>query len=107
MSFKTFIVLLCAACMWMPQSTSDSVFAESMARIISHMVTSKTFDANELKRMEEKQHFLYKNLEDNRVTDSYEPIVDTTSGVIRGVMYNESHAFYSIPYAQPPIGELR
>lgn len=35
------------------------------------------------------------------------PEISTENGIITGVTYPESHAFYSIPYAQPPIGELR
>ena len=35
------------------------------------------------------------------------PTIDTTSGMVMGQTNKDSHAFYSIPYAQPPVGELR
>lgn len=35
------------------------------------------------------------------------PVVDTTSGMMMGQTNSDSHAFYSVPYAEPPVGELR
>ena len=35
------------------------------------------------------------------------PLVDTTSGMVMGQTNKESHTFYSVPYAQPPVGNLR
>ena len=35
------------------------------------------------------------------------PIVNTTSGAVMGQTNRHSHSFYSIPYAQPPIDDLR
>lgn len=36
------------------------------------------------------------------------PIINTTSGVLRGFTpYPNVHAYLGIPYAQPPVGELR
>jgi len=35
------------------------------------------------------------------------PLVVTTSGMVMGQTNKESHTFYSVPYAQPPVGNLR
>lgn len=35
------------------------------------------------------------------------PVVATTSGRVMGQTNKESHSFYSVPYAEPPIGDLR
>lgn len=35
------------------------------------------------------------------------PKVATTSGEVEGTTNEQAHAFYQIPYAEPPIGELR
>lgn len=35
------------------------------------------------------------------------PEVQTTAGTVRGVWRNESAAFLGIPFAEPPVGELR
>ncbi|XP_076812123.1 crystal protein-like [Clavelina lepadiformis] len=35
------------------------------------------------------------------------PKVNTTSGVVTGATTAEGHAFYSVPYGEAPIGELR
>ena len=42
-----------------------------------------------------------------RSAASQNPEVNTTSGMIIGVTLPESHAFYGVRYAKPPIGELR
>jgi len=34
-------------------------------------------------------------------------IVDTTSGQIEGIIYGNGVQFLGIPYAEPPIGDLR
>jgi len=39
--------------------------------------------------------------------DSRRPIVATRSGAVRGLWRGPSAAFYGIPFAQPPVGELR
>jgi len=41
------------------------------------------------------------------VPKSAMPQVHTTGGLVIGRTFSESHAFYSIPYGQPPIGMLR
>ena len=35
------------------------------------------------------------------------PEIETTSGSMVGASYPESHSFFSVPYAQAPIGNLR
>nr|XP_018668662.1 cholinesterase 1-like [Ciona intestinalis] len=35
------------------------------------------------------------------------PVVNTTSGLLNGTSTAEAHAFYAVPFAQPPIGSLR
>ena len=35
------------------------------------------------------------------------PVVNTTSGMVMGQTNKDSHAFYSVPYAEPPVGDLR
>ena len=35
------------------------------------------------------------------------PEVNTSSGVVIGTSHSESHSFYSIPYGQAPVGDLR
>ena len=34
-------------------------------------------------------------------------VVDTLSGAVRGQVLGAARVFYGIPYAQPPVGELR
>ena len=41
------------------------------------------------------------------VFDSFHPEVNTTSGLVIGTTHPLSHSFYSIPYGQAPVGELR
>ncbi|MFT4224935.1 carboxylesterase family protein, partial [Micropruina sp.] len=36
-----------------------------------------------------------------------EPLVRTTAGAVRGVQRPGSVAFLGIPFAEPPVGELR
>ncbi|XP_039274384.2 crystal protein-like [Styela clava] len=36
-----------------------------------------------------------------------QPRVQTTSGLIHGITTKHDHSFYGIPYAKPPVGELR
>jgi len=35
------------------------------------------------------------------------PIIETSSGLVMGQTNNCAHTFYNIPYAEPPVGELR
>ena len=35
------------------------------------------------------------------------PVVETTVGKVMGSTNRDSHSFYSVPYAEPPVGELR
>jgi para-nitrobenzyl esterase len=40
-------------------------------------------------------------------TSSADPVVRTSSGAVHGVTQASTQAFYGIPYAKPPLGELR
>ena len=42
---------------------------------------------------------------DNAILDY--PMINTTSGMMKGQTNKHSHAFYSVPFAQPPVGSLR
>ena len=35
------------------------------------------------------------------------PLVETKHGMVLGQTNEDVHAFYSVPYAQPPIGDFR
>ncbi|CAK8682118.1 unnamed protein product [Clavelina lepadiformis] len=38
---------------------------------------------------------------------AYYPQVQTNKGLLTGISLPEAHAFYSVPYAKPPVGNLR
>jgi len=40
-------------------------------------------------------------------TESQNPQINTTSGMVIGNTGDVAHTFYGIRYAQPPIGDLR
>lgn len=43
----------------------------------------------------------------SKLVISSNPQVNTTSGLLIGVTHPETHSFYSVPFGQAPIGELR
>ncbi|MFF0744779.1 carboxylesterase/lipase family protein [Streptomyces sp. NPDC004111] len=40
-------------------------------------------------------------------SDSDRPVVHTTAGAVRGTVRHRSHVWLGVPFAQPPVGELR
>lgn len=42
-----------------------------------------------------------------KIDDQDNSVVTISNGPIQGVVYDDHRAFRSIPYAQPPIGNLR
>jgi hypothetical protein len=42
-----------------------------------------------------------------KIDDQDESVVQISNGPVQGVVYDTHRAFRSIPYAQPPIGNLR
>ena len=47
------------------------------------------------------------NNDDDILSPVDSPVIATDFGVLLGKTYPESHAFYSVPYAEPPTGRLR
>lgn len=51
--------------------------------------------------------YIFNPFDEDSVPIVDSPVVQTEFGIIYGRTYQESHAFYSVPYAVPPIEELR
>ncbi|XP_072017346.1 cAMP-regulated D2 protein-like [Amphiura filiformis] len=52
----------------------------------------------------------YQNDHDQVIVDGYsngQPVVDTAHGTVHGIYFEEARAFLGIPYAAPPVGDLR
>ncbi|XP_077971643.1 crystal protein-like [Styela clava] len=99
---KIFYVLI-GLCMWYEV---NSTFISSFSNIVNYVVTDGKFVFNTKSLLDE-------SLLNNEIREKYNDIsqgeitITTTSGQVIGSILDEAHAFFSVPYAAPPVGKLR
>lgn len=100
---KLHLILLLSLFLFGKYVASDSVIAEGLARIVL-LQQGVTPDEISQLAIEGTQRSYEQALGyyENYPYEETQTFV-TTSGPIKGAKFNESYAFYSIPFAEPPV----
>lgn len=96
MLYHTAIVLV-ASCL-VAKTTGEVNFIQSLADVISVLKNENQSPSKQ--PLDDADSYITERAALNSA-------VDTTSGLVIGATFSEAHGFYSIPYAAPPVGNLR
>nr|XP_039252805.1 acetylcholinesterase-like [Styela clava] len=90
-------------------SNANSDYAKNLAGLLAHLARKEDLYHGPIHVEDYSKVHLPTGVYDEkaqRVGES-NPLVDTTSGEVEGISTALAHSFYQIPYAEPPVGELR
>lgn len=108
-------------CVFLPDTTTSS-YVEPISFAFSKLLqeTNSEFrfsDAEDFEGLVQRQRFKgFDEIDQVRRYDSYNsnvrdelgnPEVQIKNGIVVGTTFPEAHAFYSIPFGKPPMGEKR
>lgn len=100
---KYYIILLISLVVYGKRAAAHPAIAESLARLLLLQQGASPNEASQFAIEDtegagsEEALGYYRNYPFEET-----PIFNTTSGLIKGAKFNESYAFYSIPFADPP-----
>lgn len=98
---KQAVIILIVSIAGLELTKAENIFGKVLADIVQHYAGKENpFSASDLGF----DDLTNVGKLDNGVPG---PTVGTSSGTILGSLVPEANAFYSIPYATPPVGSLR
>ncbi|XP_077975514.1 acetylcholinesterase-like [Styela clava] len=101
MKIKFAIILLCLYIC--KRCKADLSFAENVAGAFRQILAIQGFDVPNLQPLDSSSNHENSNAKISSKATELSPVITTTSGPVQGAKYPESYAFYSVPYALPPI----